>query len=266
MTGIDIPIPELQLTIHQPVIKEIALMGERDFFMAVQYLCVDKETLIQDESLLANLSNFQVLMKVLEQSQDKQKKHIVQTLLLLLFPDYKSIILPSSITLSAIGKEPISIDNNNFDIVQEYLKQIFCVNSLFQGDNVVYNPVNEAAKKIADKIMAGRRKVAQMKSDSNNDSILTRYLSILTIGTNTMDLKKAIDLTIFQLFDLMERYSAFVDWDIDLRVRLAGGTPDKTVETWMRDLHTMDKQIPSPSQSERHDGAAFRSGKGWVNT
>lgn len=239
MAGLDIPIPELQITIHPPVIKEIALMGEKDFFMAMQYLCVDKEILIQDETLLATLTNFQVLMKVLEQSQDKQKKNVIQTLLLLLFPEYKSVFLPSSILLSAKDRPPVSIDNNNFDLFQDYVKKILCVNSVFQGDNIVYNPANEAAKKIADKLMAGRRKVAQLKSNGDNGgSVLTRYLSILAIGTQTISLDKAINLNLFQLFDLIERYTAFVEWDTDLRVRLAGGKPDKTVETWMRDLYS----------------------------
>ena len=28
MTGVDIPIPECQLTVHQPSIKEISMLGE----------------------------------------------------------------------------------------------------------------------------------------------------------------------------------------------------------------------------------------------
>lgn len=269
MVGLDIPIPEIQTSIHPPTIKEIALMGEQDFFMAMQYLCVDKESLIQDETLLATLTNFQVLMKVLEQSQDKQKKVIIQTLLLLLFPSYTALILPASIILSGKDKSPITIDDNNFEIIQEYIKQVLCANSMFQGDNIVYNPANEAAKKIADKIMAGRRKVAQLKGGNNNESVLTRYLSILTIGTNTLSLEQCTNLTLFQLFDIMERYTAFVEWDTDLRVRLAGGKPDKTVETWMRDMHTMNKKKPDSTPqkgSASSNGAAFRSGKGWVNT
>ena len=38
IAGIDIPIPELQLTIHQPTIKEIALIGDSDFFTGIQCL------------------------------------------------------------------------------------------------------------------------------------------------------------------------------------------------------------------------------------
>lgn len=237
MVGGDIPIPELHITMHNPSITEISLMGEKEFFTAMQYLCIDKEALIQDETLLANLSNFQVLMKVLEQSQDKQKKNNIQTLLLLLFPEYQSIILPSSIMLSKKDEQPVVIDTNNFEMFQDYIKAALCANSIFQGDNIVYNPANEAAKKIADKIMAGRRKVAQLKSNGGNESVLTRYLSILTVGLNSMSLEDCSKLTLFQLFDLMDRYISFVEWDTDLRVRLAGGKPDKTVETWMRDLH-----------------------------
>lgn len=238
MAGIDIPIPELQLIIHVPTIREIALMGETKFFMAVQYLCLDKESLIQDETLLSSLTNFQVLMKVLEQSQDKDKKNVIIMLLTLLFPEYMPIITRNSIMLNKMAdKETRLIDNDNFDVFQNALKEILCVNSIFQGNNIIYNPANDRAKEIAEKLMRGRKKVAEIKSKGNNESVLTRYISILTIGTNTMSIEDCLNLNMFQIFDLMERYSAFVEWDADLRVRLAGGKPDKPVESWMRDIH-----------------------------
>lgn len=272
MAGIDIPVPELQITIHQPVIKDIAYMGEQEFFMAMQYLCVDKEVLIQDKNLLESFSNFQVLMKVLGQSQDKNKKQkMIQTLLLLLFPDRDSLILPSSITLTAKGLTPIVIDDNNFEILQDYLKIILCAQSMFQGENIVYNPVNAAAKAIADKLMAGRIKAAQLKGDGNkNESVLTRYVSVLTVGLNSMNLDSCLNLTLFQIFDLIERYTAYIEWDTDLRVRLAGGKPDKPVESWMRDMHDINNQKPSPPPIEKSTplvkGATFKPGIGWAKT
>lgn len=238
MAGIDIPIPELQLIIHVPTIKEIALIGETKFFMAVQYLCLDKESLIQDEILSSSLTNFQVLMKVLEQSQDKDKKDVIIMLLTLLFPDYIPLLTRNSIILTKQNeKQPILIDDNNFDIFQDTLKEVLCVNSIFQGNNVIYNPANDRAKEIAEKLMRGRRKVAEIKNKGNNESVLTRYVSILTVGSQTMSLEDCLNLNMFQIFDLMERYNAFIEWDVDLRVRLAGGKPDKPVESWMRDIH-----------------------------
>lgn len=238
MAGIDIPIPELQLIIHVPTIKEIALIGETKFFMAVQYLCLDKESLIQDEILSSSLTNFQVLMKVLEQSQDKDKKDAIIMLLTLLFPDYIPLLTRNSIILTKQNeKQPILIDDNNFDIFQDTLKEVLCVNSIFQGNNVIYNPANDRAKEIAEKLMRGRCKVAEIKNKGNNESVLTRYVSILTVGSQTMSLEDCLNLNMFQIFDLMERYNAFIEWDVDLRVRLAGGKPDKPVESWMRDIH-----------------------------
>lgn len=237
MAGVDIPIPELQLVVHIPTIKDIAYMGEQQFFMAIQYICLNKESLVQDETLLASLTNFQVLMKVLEQSEDKDKKIAIITLLKLLFPDYTAMITKNSIILTAGGDTPktILIDDSNFTIFQDVLREVLCVNNLFQGDNVIYNPANDKAKEIADKIMRNRLKVAQQKETSSK-SVLTRYISILTVARVT-SLSECSTLNMFQLFDLMERYTSFVEWDTDLKVKLAGGKPDKQVESWMRELH-----------------------------
>ncbi len=239
MAGADIPIEELHLVAHVPTIKDIAYMGETEFFSAVQHICLQKEEVIQDEILLSQLTNFQVLMKVLEQS-DKNKKRCVMMLLQLLFPDYTPAITKNSIILATAseGREPVLIDDNNFQVFQDAVKEILCVNSIFQKENIIYNPLNAKAKEIADKLMRGRRRAAELKGNENKgESALTRYLSILTIGTQTMSLQDCINLNMFQLFDLVERYTAFVEWDIDLRVRLAGGKPDKQVESWMGDLH-----------------------------
>lgn len=239
MAGTDIPMPEMQLTMRQPRIKEIALMGETDFFAATQYLCLQKEQLVEDKALLSSLDNFQVFMKVIEHQQTADKKTALITLLSLLFPSYQPMMTPQSILLrDAESGEMKLIDSTNFEILQGYTRQVLCINSLFQGDNVVYNPANDAAKRIADKIMAGRRKVAEIKSkEQQNQSILARYVSILTVGLHSMSLDDLLNLTLYQLFDLVERYTLWFDWDIDLRQRLAGAQPKKEAENWMKSIH-----------------------------
>ena len=237
MTGIDIPYPPLQLVLHSPKIKEIAFMGEEKFFTAMQYLCIDKKTVVQDETVLSNLSNFQVLMKVLEQKEEKDKKLVIQTLLMLLFPKEQIMIMPRSINIVA-DEKVIMIDDSNFDEFQNVIKQVLCVSNIFQGKNIVYNPKGKKAEEIAKKLARGRQRVAAQKADGDNESILTRYLSILRVGAN-IPLSESIEYNLFQLFDQVERYNAYVEWDTDLRVRLAGGSPDKQVESWMRNLYSM---------------------------
>ena len=179
-------------------------------------------------------------MKILEQSEDRSKKTSVITLLNMIFPKYRAIMTNNSIIFTISGDttaQPILVDENNFEILQSALRQILCVNNLFQGNNVVYNPKGKKAKAIAEKIMKGRQRVAEIKAKQGGNSIFLRYISILVVGLQSMNLEDCLNLNMFQLFDLMERYEAFVTWDIDLRVRLAGGKPDKPVDNWMKDLY-----------------------------
>ena len=77
MTGVDIPIPELQTAIHQPTIEEISLIGEQTFFMGAQMLCLNKSMYTSDKSLLGNTSNFQILMTLMAQPEMTDKKQDV---------------------------------------------------------------------------------------------------------------------------------------------------------------------------------------------
>jgi len=46
MTGVDIPVPECQLIVHQPNLTDIAFIGETDFFIGMQCLCISKNMMI----------------------------------------------------------------------------------------------------------------------------------------------------------------------------------------------------------------------------
>ncbi len=234
MCGIDLPIPELQATIHQPKIKEIAFVGEKDFFLGVQCLCIDKNIIAnQGESLLVNTNNFQIFMTMMKEKEMAEKKDSVINVFSLIFPKYKTLFTPRSIILQSDTQ--IIIDDSNFEILQEYLKEIFCFKSSMSQE-LGFNPANDTAKKIADKLMRGRQRVAELNG-SANVSIFSQYLSMLTVGLDSMSLQDLMDLTMFQLFDLVERYQLYINWDIDIRSRLAGGKPDGKPENWMKNIH-----------------------------
>lgn len=234
MCGIDIPIPQLQLIIHQPKIKEIALMGETDFFIAVQCLNIDKNLLNQDKSLSQDINNFQIFMMIMSESETKNKKIATQQLLSLLFPQYNILFTPRSILLQN-NETSIMIDENNFEELQKIIKIIFCVSNK-NNQQMGFNPANDQAKVIAEKLMRGRKKVAE-QNGSANASIFSQYLSILTIGLSSMSLQELMELTMFQLYDLVERYQLYISWDIDIRSRMAGAKPEDKPDNWMKNIH-----------------------------
>lgn len=234
MTGADIPVPQCEVTVHQPRLHEIALIGEEDFLVGMQTICINKSMLVQGETLLSNTNNFQIFMTVMKEKETADKKAAVLQLLPLLFPQFKAVITPQSLLLTSPG-QTITIDDQNFEALQEVLKSVFCINTGPQ-DMTTFNPGNAKAKEIADKLMRARQRVAALKHD-NEGCLFGRYISILTVGINSMSIQDCVNLTMYQLFDLVERYMLYVNWDLDIRSRLAGGKPDKQTENWMKDLH-----------------------------
>ena len=234
MCGSDYPVPECQLVIHQPKIKEIALVGESDFFSGIQCLCLNKSMFVKDESLLKDTNNFQIFMTIMSESKTADKKFAVQQVCTLLFPEYKVMFTPMSMIISG-NQQSLIIDENNFEQLQAAISDITCMKT-GPMDQTTFNPANEQAREIAEKLMRGRQRVAAEKGQLNS-SIFTQYLSILTVGLESMSLQDLADLTIFQLYDLVERYMLYVNWDMDIRCRLAGGKPDSQPDNWMKNIH-----------------------------
>ena len=234
MCGTDYPVPECQVTIHQPRIKEISFIGETDFFSGIQCLCLNKSMFVKDETLLADTNNFQIFMTIMSEKEAIEKKVAVQQVCTLLFPNYKVLFTPRSMLLNGNGQN-IQIDENNFEFLQNAISNICCLKS-GPMDQQSFNPANAQAREIAEKLMRGRQRVAAQKGETNT-SIFSQYLSMLTIGLGSMSLQDTMDLTMFQLYDLVERYMLYINWDMDIRTRLAGGKPDSQPDNWMKNIH-----------------------------
>ena len=228
-------IPECNLVAHQPRIKEISFIGESDFFIGAQTLCLHKTMFIEDKTILDSINNFQIFMTIMLQDETKDKKANILNVLNLLFPSYKINVTPNSLLFIKEGVPPITVDGNNFEALQEVLRLIFCMHN-GPMDQQAFNPANDKAREIAQKLMRGRQRVAAQNGNSNV-SVFSQYMSILTIGLGSMSLQDLTNLTMFQLYDLMERYTLYTAWDLDVRQRLAGGKPEGTPDNWMKNIH-----------------------------
>ena len=234
MAGSDIPIPECKLVLHQPSIKDISFMGEELFFKDVQTVSLYKSMFAQDKDVLDKLNNFQIFMMVINDKETADKKEAVQQLFLLTFPKYKVMFSPRSLIFQ-LENEMLTIDESNFDFLQNAMRLIFCAKD-GPMDQQAFNPANSKAKEIADKLMRGRQRVAEQNGAANS-SVFSQYLSILTIGLSSMGLPDLLNLTMYQLYDLFERYMLYTNWDIDIRSRLAGAKPDSQPDNWMKNIH-----------------------------
>lgn len=241
MTGVDIPFPEIQTAVHQPTILEISYIGELNYFAGLQLLCIDKNTLVlsspEDNSRLGSMSNFQIFMTMMTEQQPgiEDKKAQVIQVFELLFPGYRVQFTPRCLFFNNGQGSSFTLDDVTFEKFQEILKPQV---SIFKGADGGYNPVGRKAQEIANKLMKGKQKIAELKGETRNQGgILSRYVSILTIGLNTMSFQDCLNLTVYQMFDLVERYGLYVSWDLDIKSRLAGGKPEDKPDDWMKNIH-----------------------------
>lgn len=233
--GIDLPIPECQLVAHQPTISEIAFIGEADFFIGVQALCLYKSMFVEDKTLSDDITNFQIFMTIMMDKESKKQKNAVNMVLKLCFPDYKVLITPNSLIFNKEGQSQIMIDEKNFESLQAILRKIFCMKD-GPMDQQAFNPGNAKAQEIAKKLMRGRDRIAAERGGSNS-SVFSQYISILTVGLSSMSMQDLTKLTMFQLYDLIDRYNLYVKWDLDIRARLAGAKPKEESDNWMKNIH-----------------------------
>lgn len=236
-TGIDIPIPECQLILHQPTLEEISYLGRENFMSGLYALNISKESIhFEDEIDLSEVSNFQLFMMVMEDERTLDKKEAVKQVLNLIFPKYKVNFTPRSLTFYQQEIGMLMVDDANFDALQEVIGIVFCLNK-GKEDEIEYNVSenDKRAKEIAEKLKRGREKVAEIKSKNAGDFILN-YISVLSVGLG-VPMYNFKDYTLFMLCDQMERFGLYKSWDIDIKSRLAGGKPEGDPPDWMKNIH-----------------------------
>ena len=247
LSGNDIPFIQAEISIHQPTIKEIAYIGEQNFFMGYEYLNFSKQDLkSQDKNHLENFSNFEILMAMINNNNEiivKKYKVCIELLLLLLFPQYKIDFLPASIMISKINekqeKQIHLLDKNNFNIFQDIINQIFCLKSFMQDDvSKKYNPKGPQARALVEKFKQRQKKLNNLKNKKQSKfSIFSRYISILSVGLQK-DMNKLLQYTVYQLFDEFNRFKLKEQYEMYVKAKMAGAKDIQQVENWMKDIHS----------------------------
>lgn len=244
LSGNDIPLENVNLLLHPPTIKEIALIGEEHFFSGCEFLRFSKNRLnTEDRKSLESLSNFEIIMSIMREKNPNilQQKACALMVLSLLFPTYTIQVENQNLKEQRIlfqqDKMEFSLNKENYDIFIKALNEILCLGG---GDSDSdYNPSGNLARQIADKLRDRHAKIAASKGeDSQKVAILSRYVSILAVGENK-DINSLMNYTIYQLFDEFKRYQLKLNWDITLKARMAGAKDVQDAEDWMEDIHSI---------------------------
>jgi len=233
-TGEDIPFSQARLTIHQPRLKEISYMGETNFHIGSQFLLFNKNKLPSEDILnLEDQSDFDIFMSVMNSHERAIHKTDALMILALLFPEAKFKIEADKILLQ-LENFSSSINGANFKEFQDIIAQMFCLGE--GAEDGQYNPADDLAKKIADKLKKRKEKMAKAKGENiENVSIYGKYMSILSVGLGK-DKNELKEYTIPQIRDEFERFILKQNFDAYIAARLAGAQNLEEVKNWMEDL------------------------------
>lgn len=231
LSGNDIPFFGATITLHQPTLKEIGLIGEENFHIGCYFLTFNKNNLSEEDKInLESQSDFDIFMSVMNSKDKAKHKTDALMVLALLFPQCKLKVTKTEILLQ-LENFSSSINKQNYDEFKDILNQIFCLTA--EGEKE-YDPADDLAARIAEKLK--NRKKLKGQQNTAKVSIYSQYISILAVGLKK-DMNSLVNYTVYQLRDEFKRFQLKENFDMYVRAKLAGAQDLEEVSNWMEDIH-----------------------------
>lgn len=255
ITGANIRLPKYNLIVTQPTIKDIGEVGEVEFFKAVNSFFPPREPL---EEIIDSIEGFSenektiikedmtdydhliFLLKVTEVAAQEGDETIgilelFTTVIELMIPSHKLVfdIETETLILKPQTKEDkiIVIDESLFSILQSITNQVFKVSDIFTTEQK-QSEMSEAAKRIAQKIEEGERRIREQKGEVDDDGeVISRIVSILGMK---IDLSTIVNMTVYQLLNQFERFNLYSSHQQALQAATAGA--DVEIENWYKKI------------------------------
>lgn len=221
------------IQIHQPTIYELGqiLKEEQNLFFCLKIFSDSLKDMFDIFGVPngIELHEYDYLYLLLSDNPLTKERYAEQRVYLiqflgLLFPNAEINIYQDNIMIKQ--NDIISlIDKDNLLEFKNIIKKMFKLDFLFSGGGQTqdYNPANEAAKKIAEKFKQSRAKIAAEKGEENKVGIIENYVSILSVGLKTTPKYICETMTLYNLLTIFERFKLKMEWDLDIKVKLAGG-------------------------------------------
>lgn len=240
--GWPVKVNNCNIAVSQPSIKDICAFGEDNFLMGVQIFTGIERTVSpikEGNSRLAMLEDFQVLMVIL--NEDDNLKRDMLEFFKLIFPEYNVRFDPGCISFLIGDNKRIvgQINPMNFEEFKNTLQMLFLPKGSESTQD--YNPANDAAARIAEKLKRGNqiRQQLALEEDKGTGSLFTNYVSILSVGMN-ISLEPLFNYTPFQLYDTFIRYGKKVAFDLYQKIAttpMMDVSKMKEPDNWMDNLY-----------------------------
>lgn len=249
LAGTPLPVPQLGLEIHQPKLKEIALLGEKELYQTYSLLTLTKEKYLKmveaksegNVEMLESVKNKLMFMNdfqlILETAlQDSSLHSNLMGFLYIVFPKAKKITVELNFLIIS-WLDPDSKETLITDIEFQHLSPIF--DKMFNTGNTEkeeFNPINDKAAEIAAKIEARRKRLAREKGEEKVEkSALATGISVLATADG-IPLDVILNYTIPQLYYQLERSRKYSEYQTQITLGAFAGLKDVEIADWTHSI------------------------------
>lgn len=249
LAGSPLPVPELSVEIHQPTLREVALLGEKELYQVYSLLTLtsekymkmveakaegDKEMIEAVKNKLMFMDDFQLVLETA--LQDGALNSNLIGFLYIIFPKAKKITVEKNFLIISwlnSDKKELLMTNKEFQHFVPVIDRMFNTGN---SNKEAFNPINDKAAEIAAKIEARRKRLAKEKGeDKEEKSALATGISVLAT-VDGMSLDTILNYTIPQLYYQLERSRKYSEYQTQITLGAFAGLKDVEIADWTHSI------------------------------
>lgn len=265
VAGIDFYFTPFSTMIHQPSIKEIALLGEQNFFDALSILegsssdffikQILKTTPSEEIGAIQAELNYTITSDLdvfYRYCLGKREQQIMKSFFYLIFESLRNInfvqigntkMLIQFSFHDCFSKEAdqiqtITLDNKGFDELKDTISDMFSYETI-ENKEAKLNPAGEMAKKIAEKMAAAAERRAKIYGHNNKskdtESIISTMVSILATSDGIL-LTEILKLTFPQVLIQLNRTQLLQQYHTQITLGAFGGLDANDLANWQESV------------------------------
>lgn len=235
-SGVDIVLKETNVIMHQPTIKEIAMLGEDNLFILLQLINLDKDSVFGDETKANEVSNLDIFLRLINVER-QDLREVAAQFFTLLFKDYKVEFLEKEIKLTFNEQEDVvvSINKDSYEEVKKTINDIFMIHSIDENASK-----DKATQKLVAKFKKRKEILTKKKQNLQTDeekmgeipSAIASMVSVLSIGNN-ISTQEILNYNYLRLCVDYKKLVTKVQYDSVDRYRIAGAKIEHDPDNWI---------------------------------
>lgn len=211
--------------IHPVTIDDILDITLEKYNQHLNVLCIEPEDIKKFLNITDEVQTYEFLY--INCLQSKEYRDIVFEALTFFFREEVRFSELYGFYLGEIEEKRV-INNENFEEVKYVIKKLNCIASK-EDEEEKYNPANERARKILEKLKKDKATRERIKQKENEENMLSLFdlISILAAYGNNLNIFNIWDLTFFQFNNQFNRMKILKDYEVNIQILMNTTEPDK---------------------------------------